>query len=115
MVAARALFLFPAAGVHPVRRGRRAAGPPAEAAAPTLAQIALDPPGEDAMKRVLPILFITAFALALAGAAPAPPPDTLVEQGNQALAAGDFARAIELYEKAEPRAADPGEVTINLA
>ncbi len=67
------------------------------------------------MKRVLPILFITAFALALAGAAPAPPPDTLVEQGNQALAAGDFARAIELYEKAEPRAADPGEVTINLA
>ena len=65
------------------------------------------------MKRLLPILFVAAFGVALLGAAPLP--ETLVEQGNEALADGDFTRAIELYEQAEPRAADPGLITMNLA
>jgi tetratricopeptide (TPR) repeat protein len=67
------------------------------------------------MKRLLPILFVAAFGLALLGAAPPPSPETLVEQGNKALADGEFTQAIELYEQAEPRAADPGLITMNLA
>ena len=66
------------------------------------------------MKRLLPVLFVAAFGLALLGAAP-PSSETLVEQGNKALADGEFTRAIELYEQAEPRAADPGLITMNLA
>jgi tetratricopeptide (TPR) repeat protein len=64
----------------------------------------------------LPLLTLTvaAFGLLL-GAAPPPSPRALLEQGDAALAAGDFTRAIELYEKAEPRTDEPGRVTFNLA
>jgi tetratricopeptide (TPR) repeat protein len=64
------------------------------------------------MKR---LLLIAGFAFVLLAAAPLPSPEALLEQGNAAMEAGDFTRAIELYEKAEPRAADPGHVTLNLA
>jgi tetratricopeptide (TPR) repeat protein len=67
------------------------------------------------MKRLpLPPL-MAGFMVVLLAAAPLPSPEALLEQGNAAMEAGDFTRAIELYEKAEPRADDPGRVTFNLA
>lgn len=67
------------------------------------------------MKRFLLLLLFVACGVALAGAAPPPAAKTLLEQGNVAMQAGKFTQAIELYEQAEPFAADPGEVTLNLA
>jgi tetratricopeptide (TPR) repeat protein len=67
------------------------------------------------MKRP-PLLPLTAFAFVLLlGAAPPPSPEALLKQADAALLAEDFTRAIELYEKAEPRADDPGRVTFYLA
>src|SRR5439155_2289277 len=42
-------------------------------------------------------------------------PEKLLDEADAALAAHHFARAIELYEQAEPRATDPGRVTFGLA
>jgi hypothetical protein len=39
----------------------------------------------------------------------------LLEEADAAFARGDYAAAVGLYEQAEPRAADPGRVTLGLA
>jgi tetratricopeptide (TPR) repeat protein len=66
------------------------------------------------MKRLL-LLVLVACGLALVGAAPPSSVETLLEQGNKAMQERDFTRAIELYEQAEPLAADPSLVTLYLA
>lgn len=55
------------------------------------------------------------LTLPLMAAAPAGDWDHLVRQGNTALANGDFAGAIQAYERAEERTTDPGLVAFNKA
>jgi hypothetical protein len=56
-------------------------------------------------------------ALLAAAPSPARAPDTeaLLRAGSDALRREDYARAVALFEQAEPRATDPGMVTFNLA
>jgi tetratricopeptide (TPR) repeat protein len=62
------------------------------------------------------LLPLTALAFVLlVGAAPPPTPESLLDQADAALLAEDYGRAIDLYEKAEPHAADPSRVTFYLA
>jgi hypothetical protein len=51
------------------------------------------------------------------GAAPrgASTPESLLREGNAAFESGDYARAVTLYEQAELRTTDPGQVAFNLA
>lgn len=67
------------------------------------------------MKRLPLVPLIVLASVLLLGAAPPPTSEALLEQGDAALLTEDFSRAIELYEKAEPHAADPGRVTLYLA
>jgi hypothetical protein len=54
-------------------------------------------------------------ALAALGSAPVPDTEALLRQGTAAFERGDFAEAVTLFERAEPRATDPGLVAFNLA
>jgi tetratricopeptide (TPR) repeat protein len=64
-------------------------------------------------RRVRPLaLLLPALALVAAGPASVPP-DELVRQGNGAVGRQKFADALQLYERAEERATDPGLVAFN--
>src|SRR5207237_10712639 len=64
---------------------------------------------------VLRFLTPVAGTLLLLGAAAAPAPEALLDEGDAAFARGDYAAAAALYERAEPRAHDPGRVALGLA
>jgi tetratricopeptide (TPR) repeat protein len=56
------------------------------------------------------------LAVALVGATPGPAdPSALLDEADAAFARGDYARAEELYGRAELRSPDPGRVTLALA
>jgi tetratricopeptide (TPR) repeat protein len=61
---------------------------------------------------------VTLFLLAVSFLAASPgaqDPAALLEEADAAFARGDYGLAEELYARAEPRAADPGRVTLGLA
>jgi tetratricopeptide (TPR) repeat protein len=62
-------------------------------------------------------LGISLLTIALGGAAASQTasPEDLLRQGNAAFARGDYAAAVDLFTKAEPRATDPGLVACNKA
>src|SRR5215470_16578264 len=67
------------------------------------------------MKR-LRLLGLGVLALTLSGAAPDNAAvETLLRRGNAAFEAGKYAVAADLYDKAEVRATDPGQVAYNRA
>jgi tetratricopeptide (TPR) repeat protein len=67
------------------------------------------------MKR-LGLLGLGVLALTLAGAAPDNAAvEALLRRGNAAFEAGNYAVAADLYDKAEVRATDPGQVAYNRA
>lgn len=53
------------------------------------------------------------LAIVLVSAGPAPLPDELIRQGNEAIARGEIDAAEALYQQAEERAPDPGLVAFN--
>jgi tetratricopeptide (TPR) repeat protein len=65
------------------------------------------------MKRSLGLL--TLLVLVAGSAAPADDPDALVRAGYDAYAHGDFAKAVECFQKASERTTDPPLVAFNLA
>ena len=66
------------------------------------------------MTRRIRSLWLLLPALALVAAAPpAVPPDELVRQGNAAAGREDYPKALELYEQAEERTTDPGQIAFN--
>jgi tetratricopeptide (TPR) repeat protein len=65
-------------------------------------------------KRLVPWAIVLTGVLF--GAAPrSADPGTLLAEADAALARGDYARAEQLFERAEPRATDPGRVALGLA
>lgn len=67
------------------------------------------------MKR-LGLLGLGVLALVLVGAAPDNAAvESLLRRGNAAFEAGDFAAAADLYDRAQERATDPGQVAYNRA
>src|SRR5205823_634557 len=87
----------PAGGVHAARRLARLLRP------------------EDVMSRRHAAATLACAALLLLAAGSPPSPEALMEEANAAFAGGDYVAAVALYEQAEPRAADPGRVTLGLA
>jgi hypothetical protein len=66
------------------------------------------------MTRQFRPLWLLLPALALVAAAPASaPPDELVRRGNDAVGRKQYGDALQLYERAEERATDPGLVAFN--
>lgn len=67
------------------------------------------------MLRRIRLLGPALAALVLLGADPPVTVERLLRQGNAAFERGDFPAALALYEQAEERATDPGQVAFNKA
>jgi tetratricopeptide (TPR) repeat protein len=67
------------------------------------------------MMRRLGLLVPAILGLVLLGAAPDLNVERLLREGNAAFDRGDYEKAIELYDRAEDRATDPGQVAFNKA
>ncbi|HEV3256497.1 MAG TPA: hypothetical protein VG013_06445 [Gemmataceae bacterium] len=65
------------------------------------------------MKRSVRAWWLVPVALVLAGALPARDADKLVRQGDAAFDRGDYAAAVDLYNRAEESITDPGLVAFN--
>jgi Ca-activated chloride channel family protein len=71
--------------------------------------------GGTVMKRSQPAVAAAALvALVFLGAASITDPQSLLKEGDAAAARGDYAAAVELYRKAEPRTTEPVEVAYRL-